>query len=288
MAPNPKPLAPLLMGILNVTPDSFSDGGLYLSPDTAVDAGLRMLDEGADILDIGGESTRPGAAPVPLDEELRRVLPVGEALARRGAVVSIDTMKAQVAREALAAGAQIVNDVTALEDEQMVRECAEGGATVCLMHMQGRPGTMQQNPEYADVVREVREFLVARAAAVEAAGIDGKRIWIDPGIGFGKTDAHNFALLRNLAGLVQAGYPVLIGVSRKGFIGRALGSLRGRGMALPVQDRLEGTLARQVAAQLAGVSAIRCHDVLPARRAIDMIAALQSNGESNGGTIGND
>lgn len=263
----------MLMGVLNVTPDSFSDGGLYSSTEDAIDAGLRMLDEGADIIDVGGESTRPGASAVSFQEEQRRISPVVEALARRGAVVSIDTMKPAVAARAVRLGAKIINDVSAMAHPDMAVVCLASGATVCLMHMQGTPRTMQNEPAYGDVVSEVREFLIARAAAAEAAGIAREKIWIDPGIGFGKTDAHNFALLRALPVFVGTGYAVLIGVSRKGFIGRALAQ---NGSPLPARERLEGTLALQVAAQLAGVSVIRCHDVLPARRAIDTIAALCS------------
>ncbi len=263
---------PALMGILNVTPDSFSDGGMHFTLQDAVDAGLRMVDDGADILDVGGESTRPGAQPVEADEELRRVLPVVEALATRGLVVSVDTMKAEVARLSLLAGAQIVNDVSAFGNSRMLEVCVNAQTTVCVMHMQGTPQTMQLAPEYGDVVEEVVSGLVAVAENANLAGIPDGQIWIDPGIGFGKTDEHNFALLRNLSRFVETGYPVLLGVSRKGFIGRALAR---KGTALSVGERLEGTLAIQVAAQLDGVRILRAHDVLASRRAIDMTSRLR-------------
>ena len=258
------------MGILNVTPDSFSDGGSYASVQAAVDAGMRMLEEGADLVDAGGESTRPGAQPVALEEELRRVLPVVEGLARRGARVSVDTSKAEVARQALERGAKVVNDVTALSDPEMASVCTASGCTVCLMHMQGTPATMQKNPSYGDVVSEVRDFLLERVGHARSAGIAGERIWIDPGIGFGKTDEHNMALIRGLPVLVETGFPVLLGVSRKGFIGRIVGS---KEHPASIPERLPGTLALQVIAQLAGVSIIRTHDVKEARAVARMVEA---------------
>ncbi len=258
------------MGILNVTPDSFSDGGLYLDSSAAIQAGQRMFEEGAGIVDVGGESTRPGAEEVAEAEELRRVLPVVSALASHGAV-SIDTMKPGVAREALRAGATMVNDVTSLGAPEMAEVCAEAGCTVCLMHMQGTPRTMQASPNYGDVVREVRDYLVARAERAERRGISREKIWIDPGIGFGKAIEHNLALLNHLEVLVATGFPVVVGVSRKSFIGRVLGGL-------PVEDRLEGTLATQVVAQLAGVAVIRAHDVLATKRAIEMARAIVDAG----------
>ena len=259
------------MGIVNVTPDSFSDGGKYASVAEATSAGNGMLERGADILDVGGESTRPGALPVPLDEELRRVVPVIEALAKAGARISVDTYKAEVARQALQAGAAMVNDVSALADPEMAAVCAEAACEVCLMHMQGTPQTMQNNPFYEDVVDEVLEFLLDRAQVAEAAGIDRKKIWIDPGFGFGKTIQHNLLLAQNLNRFVTTGYPVLIGVSRKGFLGKVLG---GRDEPVPFDDRLPGALAIQVSAQLSGVRCIRTHDVMETRRAISMIAAV--------------
>jgi len=262
---------PLLMGILNVTPDSFSDGGLYLTPSDAIDAALRMVDEGADIIDVGGESTRPGSLGVEAEEELWRVLPVVKGLAGHGLRVSIDTSKAVVAGAALKAGAEIVNDVTALGDPDMAPVCAAAGCTVCLMHMKGSPRTMQQDPTYEAVVSEVRSFLLDSAGWAESQGIEREKIWIDPGIGFGKTDTHNLELIRHLGFLVSSGYPVLLGVSRKGFIGRLTGGAA-------VDDRLEGTLAIQAWAQIKGVSIIRTHDVRSARRTIDIVAAVQAAG----------
>jgi dihydropteroate synthase len=258
------------MGILNVTPDSFSDGGQHFGFQTAVDAARQMVDDGAHVIDVGGESTRPGADPVSEDEETRRVVPVVEALAAAGITVSVDTMKASVARRALGAGAAIVNDVTALSDPEMAQVCADAGCTVCLMHMQGTPRTMQANPHYEDVVEEVRSFLVERAAFAQGHGIAADKIWIDPGIGFGKTVDHNLELLRNIPRLADTGYPVLIGVSRKSFIGRILGGA----VPLPVEDRLEGTLAVQGYAQLQGAKIIRAHDVKAAGRTVRMIQAL--------------
>ena len=262
---------PALMGILNVTPDSFSDGGVHFEARAAIDSGLRMIDEGADILDVGGESTRPGSEGVSAEEELRRVLPVVEQLSRRGAIVSIDTAKSEVARKCLQAGAQIVNDVTAFGDSRMAKVCAESNCTVCLMHMKGTPRTMQIDPQYDNVVQEVRDFLLARAAAAEQAGINKEHIWIDPGIGFGKAVAHNLELLRNLDKFVATGYAVLVGTSRKSFIGKVLGC---EGEVLAANERLEGTLATQMWAQIKGAKIIRSHDVLAARRTIDMLAAL--------------
>lgn len=258
------------MGILNVTPDSFSDGGLHYVALSAIDAAKKMVDEGADIIDVGGESTRPGSEGVSLEEELRRVLPVVEALCRANIPVSIDTAKAAVAREALGCGVQIVNDITAFSDPEMAGVCRAADCTVCLMHMQGTPRTMQIEPRYDDVVEEVRGFLVDRAVS---SGLPGEKIWIDPGIGFGKTVHHNLLLLRNLDRLVDTGYPVLIGTSRKSFIGRLLGK---DGQVLPAEDRLEGTLGTQIWAQMQGARIIRAHDVLAARRAIDMIAAVEN------------
>jgi dihydropteroate synthase len=262
---------PALMGILNVTPDSFSDGGLHLDASAAIDAGLRMMEEGADLIDVGGESTRPGAEAVDAREELRRVLPVVEALASKGVPVSIDTGKAEVAEKALAAGAMVVNDVTAFSDADMAEVCARAGCTVCLMHMKGDPRTMQQNPRYTDVVAEVASYLRERAESAEEAGVNRSNIWIDPGIGFGKTAEHNVALVKNLDQLAALDYPVLVGVSRKSFIGRILGSAE---QPLLPEQRLEGTLAAQVVAQLKGAKVIRAHDVLSSRRTIAMVAAL--------------
>lgn len=260
-------MTPRLMAVLNVTPDSFSDGGRYVAAREAVEAGLRMRDEGADLVDVGGESTRPGATPVEDDEELRRVVPVVEGLANAGVFVSIDTMKPRVARLAIAAGAQMVNDVSGLRDPGMVDVLREFRPTVCTMHMRGTPTTMQADTHYEDIVEEVRAELVASAERAVAAGVERTKVYLDPGIGFGKGDEGNRALLRAIPRLKEAGYPVLIGVSRKGFIGRVL-------HGLPSGERLEGTLATQVLAQAWGADMIRTHDVRAARRAIDMAGWL--------------
>lgn len=258
------------MGVLNVTPDSFSDGGAY-SGQGAVDAGLRMMEDGADLIDVGGESTRPGAEPVPLDEELRRVMPVVEGLCAQGVPLSIDTSKAEVARQALACGALVVNDVTALADPEMMDVVAKARCTVCLMHMKGSPQSMQRRPEYSDVVAEVTQFLVQRMHSAMAGGVLRSRIWLDPGIGFGKTTAHNLALLRNLNVLVALGFPVLVGASRKAFIGRVLGS---EDEPLSTDERLEGTIAAHVLAQAAGARVIRAHDVREGARAMRVAGAI--------------
>jgi dihydropteroate synthase len=247
-----------IMGVLNVTPDSFSDGGAYTSVQAAVDAALWMWEQGATLIDVGGESTRPGAAHVPTNQELDRVLPVIAQLCARGVSVSIDTSKAEVARQSLRAGASMVNDVTALRDPEMGSVCARAGCAVCLMHMKGDPTTMQANPEYKDVVQEVADFLSERANGAKRSGINAGKIWIDPGIGFGKTDPHNWTLIREIDSLVSFGYPVLLGVSRKGFLGRILAT---KGASAPVRDRMIGGLAVQAYAHMHGVSMVRTHDV---------------------------
>ncbi|MBN1518101.1 dihydropteroate synthase [Candidatus Sumerlaeota bacterium] len=266
-------MRPVVMGILNVTPDSFSDGGRLNGAQEAVDAALRLLEEGADIIDIGGESTRPGAAGVSTEEELRRTIPVIERLraARPDAPISIDTRKAEVAREALRAGACIVNDVNGLRDPKMPELLAETGAGCVIMHMLGEPGTMQREPRYDDVVGEILDFLLQRAKVAMDAGVAQDRIAIDPGIGFGKTLEHNLELIRRADVFAESGYPLLIGASRKSFIGMALG--------LEVDQRLEATLAANVAALLRGASIFRVHDVAAARRALDMAALLISSTE---------
>ncbi len=256
-----------IMGVVNVTPDSFSDGGLYLDPERAVAHGRRLVADGADILDVGGESTRPGAEAVSVDEELRRVVPVIEGLAGAGAAISVDTSKAAVAAAALDAGAVIVNDVTALRgDPEMAALCAERGATVVLMHMLGEPRTMQDNPTYGDVVEEVGDFLAVRIAAAIAAGVEAERIWLDPGIGFGKTAAHNMELLRRLGELTALGRPLVIGTSRKSFIGQLDGS--------PADARLGGTIASSVLAAAEGATVLRVHDVAAMRQALSVAAAV--------------
>lgn len=258
---------PALMGIVNVTPDSFSENGLNFESQSAIEAGIRMIEDGADLLDVGGESTRPGADPVSEDEEIRRVLPVIKALAAKSIAVSVDTRKPAVARAALSAGAQIVNDVTALEDPQMAAVCAEAGCTVCLMHMKGAPQTMQAKPVYDDVVAEVLAFLLDRVTMAGRVGVLRERIWLDPGIGFGKTPIHNLELLHGLPQFVATGLPVLIGVSRKSSIGVYSGGAA-------VDQRLPGSLAAQVLAQASGVRIVRAHDVREARQAIDVAAAI--------------
>jgi dihydropteroate synthase len=250
------------MGIVNVTPDSFSDGGSFFDPATAVAHGLRLVEEGADILDVGGESTRPGATPVSVDEELRRVLPVVAELAKRTAVpISVDTMKAEVARQCIDAGACILNDVGGFRDPDMVNVAAESGAGVVVMHMRGTPQTMQQNPDYADVVAEVDEFFAERMATLTAAGISREAICLDPGIGFGKTLDHTMTQLAKLAVHARHGRPVCLGVSRKGFLGQITGRSR--------SDRLAGTLAVNCFAVAAGgAHVLRVHDVAATRDAV--------------------
>ena len=263
---------PQVMGVLNVTPDSFSDGGAFLDPGKAVEQAQRMVGEGAAIIDIGGESTRPGAQPVPVAEELRRVLPVIEALQSTIPVpVSIDTRKPEVMRAAVAAGAGLINDVYALQAQGAVATAADLGVPVCLMHMQGLPETMQDNPGYTDVVDEVAGFLSARAAACIAAGIPSGRILIDPGFGFGKTVEHNLRLLRHLDRLVSQGYPVLVGLSRKSLIGKVLD--------LPVDNRLYPGIALAVLAAWQGAAVIRCHDVRETVEAVRMCQAVRTVGD---------
>lgn len=265
---------PVVMGILNVTADSFSDGGRFLRLDDAVAHAARMVEEGAAIIDIGGESTRPGAEPVPLQQEMDRVLPVVEALrARTDAVLSVDTMKPEVMRAAAAAGAGLINDVKALLAPGALEAVAATRAAVCLMHMQGEPRTMQQDPRYDDVVGEVRDFLAARARACEVAGIAADRISIDPGFGFGKTAGHNLVLLDRLGELVALGYPVLAGLSRKSMLGRLLG----RGP----DERLAGSVALATIAVLRGARIIRAHDVAATRDAVLVAkAVMDSSGEN--------
>jgi dihydropteroate synthase len=263
---------PLVMGIVNVTPDSFSDGGQFLSVDAAVAHGLQLVQDGADLLDIGGESTRPGASPVSLEEELQRVIPVIERLAAQVSVpISVDTSKAEVARQALAAGAAIINDVTALTgDPAMPRIALETGAGLVLMHMQGTPRTMQLDPTYQEVVGDVLHYLEERLAALAGLGIGAEAIAIDPGIGFGKRYEHNLDLLVRLAEFQRLGRPVCLGVSRKGFIGRALGRPG------PVEQRSAGTLGVLLYCLAQGSAQIvRVHDVAAARDAITMFLTLE-------------
>jgi dihydropteroate synthase len=264
---------PQVMGVLNVTPDSFSDGGDYFSTAAALERARRMVDEGAAIIDVGGESTRPGAQPVPVDEELRRVLPVIEALHDTLPVpVSIDTRRPRVMRAAVASGAGLINDVNALRAAGAAAVAADLGVPVCLMHMQGEPQTMQTAPNYTDVVDEVTVFLLDRARDCIAAGVARERILLDPGFGFGKTVGHNLQLLRHLDRLTGQGYPVLVGLSRKSLIGQILG--------LPADNRLYPGVALAVLAVWQGAAIVRSHDVRETREAIRMCQAVRDAGES--------
>ena len=244
---------PLVMGIVNVTPDSFSDGGLHLQRDAALAYARQLIDEGADILDIGGESTRPGAQPVNAQEEMDRVLPIIEALRGAPVPVSIDTCKPEVMQAAIAAGAQMVNDINALQDSAAMRVIAASQVAVCLMHKQGNPQTMQEQPHYQNVVAEVSAFLRERIAATQAVGISRMRIVIDPGFGFGKTLAHNLALLRELKKLTELGVPILAGLSRKSMLGALTGQ--------EVGQRLPASLAAALSAVERGANIVRVHDV---------------------------
>lgn len=255
------------MGIVNVTPDSFSDGGLYLDEDSAIAHGQELAAAGADVLDIGGESTRPGAQPVEAGEEIRRTEPVVRALADAGHSVSIDTSKASVGEAALDAGARTVNDVTAFRgDPELAGLCADRGCDVILMHMLGTPRTMQKDPRYDDVVDDVRAFLARRIQHAVDAGIAEERIWVDPGIGFGKTLHHNLELLRRLAELRELGRPIVVGTSRKRFIG----AITGR----DTDERIGGTVASNVLALANGADAFRVHDVAQVREALDVAEVL--------------
>lgn len=256
------------MGVLNVTPDSFSDGGAYFSVDKACDRARRMVEEGAALIDIGGESTRPGAQPVAATEEIDRVVPVIEALQSDLPVpISIDTRKAEVMRAAVAAGAGLINDVSALREPGALEAAAACAVPVCLMHMQGEPGTMQRAPHYDDVVTEVRAFLEQRVAACEAAGIERARLLIDPGFGFGKRDAHNLRLLARLGDLTGLGLPLVVGLSRKSLIGRVLG--------VAVEDRLASSIALAVMAVERGARLVRAHDVAETWQALQLYSAIQ-------------
>lgn len=258
----------LLMGILNVTPDSFSDGGLYFDGDRAVEHGLALIAEGADIIDVGGESSRPGSMPVPEDEELRRVVPVIRGLRERtGVLISIDTVKASVARAAVEAGADIVNDISSFSaDPLMAGTIASSGASVVLMHMKGIPKNMQEKPSYEDVTGEVYSFLAGKLEEAEKAGIPAERVIVDPGIGFGKTVEHNLILMRDQDVFLGLGRPLLMGFSRKAFIGRVLG--------VPAEERLEGTIAAAVLSVVRGAHMLRVHDVGAVSRAVRLAEAV--------------
>jgi dihydropteroate synthase len=259
--------APVVMGIVNVTPDSFSDGGRFLDTRKAIEHGRKLIEEGAAILDIGGESTRPGAAPVAADEELRRVVPVIEALADSGAILSVDTSKPEVMKAAAAAGAGLINDVYALRLPGALETAAESGCALCLMHMQGEPRTMQQAPHYGDVVNEVKAFLAERVQSCRALGVPPERIAIDPGFGFGKTLEHNAALLRGLDALAAAGVPLLVGLSRKSMLGKILDK--------PAGERVYGSVALAVMAVLKGARIVRAHDVAATVDALKTVSAIQ-------------
>ncbi len=257
-----------VMGILNVTPDSFSDGGIFFSPDSAVIRARQMVEEGAAVIDVGGESTRPGSSPVSVEEELRRVLPVIEALSREISVpISVDTSKPEVMARAVAAGSGMINDVRALRAEGALAAACEAGVAVCLMHMQGGPRSMQTAPEYQDVVLEVCAFLLERVEACERAGMSRDRLVLDPGFGFGKTAEHNLALLAGLERLVDTGLPVLIGLSRKSLIGTLLDDA-------PVNRRLYGSLALAVLAAAKGAKLVRAHDVGATVEALTAVQAV--------------
>jgi len=259
----------LIVGILNVTPDSFSDGGLFLNAQEAVLHGIRMVEEGADILDVGGESTRPGSEPVSLEEESRRVLPVIEGLAKRVKVpLSIDTTKSQVAERALEAGAALVNDTSGLQDDPRISTvAAKNGAALVLMHRKGQPKVMQKDPRYDDLIGEIASFLKASARKAKEAGVGEDQIIIDPGLGFGKTLEHNVYILNHLEELSSLGMPVLVGPSRKSFIGKILD--------LPVEGRLEGTAAAVAAAVLKGAAVVRVHDVKEMVRVVRVADAIR-------------
>ncbi len=260
---------PLVMGVVNVTPDSFSDGGEFLAPHAAIARTRQLIQEGADIIDIGGESSRPGAASVSADEESSRIVPVLRALRDTPVPLSIDTVKPEVMRIAIAEGAAMVNDITALAAPQALQTVATSDCAVCLMHMQGEPRTMQQSPSYADIVREVKDFLSTRVAAAQSAGIGRNRIVIDPGFGFGKTVEHNLELLRHLAELTDVGVPVLTGWSRKSSLGRITGR--------PAEDRLPGSLAAALIAVKNGAQIVRVHDVAATRDALAVWTAVMGH-----------
>ncbi|MBA3696361.1 MAG: dihydropteroate synthase [Methylotenera sp.] len=259
-----------VMGIVNVTPDSFSDGGRFASTNLAIEYAHRLIEEGADILDIGGESTRPGAIPVSLEEELDRVIPVIQALSKQTSVpLSIDTYKPEVMRLAITAGADIVNDVRALQEDGALEVVAKSHAGVCLMHMQGNPQTMQIDPQYDDVIKEVSQFLIERLKIAEQAGINKERILLDPGFGFGKRTAHNVALIQNLDKLAAIGQPLLVGLSRKSVLGAITGG--------DEQQRVHAGLAAAVISAMKGAKILRVHDVKATVDALKVVSAIQNN-----------
>jgi dihydropteroate synthase len=257
------------MGVVNVTPDSFSDGGRFFGTQQALEHARVLIEEGADILDIGGESSRPGAEPVGLDEELRRVMPVLEQLAQMPVPVSVDTCKPEVMRRAIAAGAAMVNDINALREPGALEAVAQSQAAVCLMHMQGEPRSMQRDPQYEDVVAEVTAFLAQRVKAAQQAGIARERIVIDPGFGFGKNTAHNLGLLRGLHKIAGLGQPVLVGLSRKSLFGKITGK--------PVADRVSASVAAALLAVERGAALVRVHDVAATRDALLVLNAIEGH-----------
>lgn len=262
---------PAIMGVLNITPDSFSDGGQFLDIELAIARAAEMMAQGADLIDVGAESTRPGAPEVSEEEEVRRLEPILPRLRELAIPFSIDTRKPAVASFAIDRGAVVLNDVSGLRDPQMIEVAARAGCYVCIMHMQGDPATMQKAPSYSNVVQEVKDFLAAQAQKAEEGGVARDRIWLDPGIGFGKRTSDNLALLNHLDQLVALGYPVLIGVSRKAYIGRILGS---ETEPAPLEERLPGALASQVLAQAKGARIIRTHDVKESVSAAKITTAI--------------
>lgn len=264
---------PRLMGVVNVTPDSFSDGGDFLDARVAIDHGKKLVDDGADILDIGGESTRPGSKPISLDEECGRILPVIDGLADMGVPISVDTRHADVMRRAIDAGAGIVNDVTALTgDPQSMAVCAEAGVDVALMHMQGTPETMQDNPSYEDAALDIVDYMQERLDTLEAAGIARNKVCVDPGVGFGKNLAHNLRILSAIDAFHELGVPVMLGVSRKSFISKI-------DRDVPAKDRVAGSIAAAIAAWDRGVQLFRVHDVAETRQALAVWQAIEDTEE---------
>ncbi|PRO68960.1 dihydropteroate synthase [Alteromonas gracilis] len=260
---------PQVMGILNVTPDSFSDGGKHADVNQALEYALQMVDEGASFIDIGGESTRPGAPEVSLQEELDRTIPVIEAVAKNAnCVISIDTSKAEVMREAVSVGAGLINDVRALQEPGALEAASQAGVPVCLMHMQGQPRTMQNNPSYDDVVEDVAQFLLERAKACKASGIAQEKILFDPGYGFGKSLEHNYSLVKHLPKLMNLGYPVLVGMSRKSMIGNLLNR--------KVDERLAGSISLATIVAQMGAQIIRVHDVKETADAVNIVKMLNT------------
>lgn len=258
----------IIMGVLNVTPDSFSDGGLYIKPEKALERARQMVEEGCNILDVGGESTRPFSSPVLTHEELKRVVPVIERVKDLDVPISIDTHKPEVARKALEIGAHMVNDVSGLSSKEMVKLVADNDVPVIIMHMKGEPKTMQANPEYEDVVKEIKEFFEMRTEKAKDGGVKPGKIIIDPGIGFGKKTEHNLEILKRLDEFVSLSHPILVGTSRKSFIGNVLG--------LDVENRLEGSLAAMAAAIMKGANIIRIHDVKESVRVAKLLDAVKS------------